>query len=104
MEKITENSVFTIKYFPSGFIQTKRILTSAEVELFDKNKATWKGLDVKEKAKFEKNNKIRSDFGEVHPESAIGLGVMGKGAGDICSVTLPEHQGGIFELEILNVK
>lgn len=100
---IKEGTKFTIMYLCNGATQTKRIVTSAEIEIVHANKATWKALDIKEKVKFEKNNKCRLEFGEVYSESALGLAVMGKTANEVCFMELPAHQGGIHQLIILDI-
>jgi transcription elongation GreA/GreB family factor len=84
--KIQVGSLVTIRYVKSDTTQyDKKILSVAEADVIRADK----------KGKFE--NVITED-------SPLGLAIMGLQAGETGAMELPEHQGGIHQVEIIGVK
>jgi transcription elongation GreA/GreB family factor len=84
--KVQVGSIITIRYVKSDTTQyDKKVLSVAESDIIRADK----------KGKFE--NVITED-------SPLGISIIGLEVGEIGSMELPEHQGGIHQVEIISVK
>jgi uncharacterized membrane protein (DUF106 family) len=103
-----------IQYINSNVVQNKRLISKELSDMITSNKnhimALHKSKDknnikqIDEEIKlFEKNNICKFDFNMVVINSPFYLAVIEKNVGDVGQMTLPETQGGLHEIKILEI-
>jgi len=106
IKKVKVGSSVTIKYVDSNVVQSgNKIISKEDANTVRTNKKIWLELDSNNKKKeFEKNNKMRFDFGEITEDSPLGKAIMGLEIGETGTMILPQIQGGENQIEVINIE